>query len=185
MSKATRVSPRLIAPLYHIVVKIFKGRCTRCWVSEIRAYERSKYGAVSLGVIAGSPSGDLILTGVSSGMLNGGEYHNTPEQRAWDNSMSSTEAARMFRVKDGAWIASFAAARGPIRQAKWDPRGRYVAFVDNHGGLFFWAPLWKNHSYQRVDLRTRTLTLSISPDGDRVAVTTDTGARVYTIAVVQ
>src|SRR5207302_1274967 len=65
-------------------------------ITEIRAYEDSKYGVVSLGVIAGSPTGDLILTGVSSGALHGGEYYNTREQRAWDNAMSSTEAVRVF-----------------------------------------------------------------------------------------
>ena len=153
-------------------------------ITEIRAYEDSKYGVVSLGVIAGSPTGDLILTGVSSGALNGGEYYNTREQRAWDNAMSSTEAVRVFRVKDGARVASFPAARGPIRQAKWDPKGRYVAFVDNDRGLFFWVP-WKGLSYKKINLPTRTLALSISPDGDRIAVTTDSGARVYSVAVVQ
>ena len=71
-----------------------------------------------------------------------------------------------------------------FRSAKWDPKGRYVAFVDNDRGLFFWVP-WKGLSYKKINLPTRTLALSISPDGDRIAVTTDSGARVYSVAVVQ
>jgi WD40 repeat protein len=151
-------------------------------MSEIRAYEASKYGAVSLGAIAGSPSGDLILTGVSSGILYGGEYYNTPEQRAWDKAMFSSEAVRMFRVKDGTRIASFPYAHGPIRRAAWDPGGRYVAFVDNDRGLFLWAP-WNGVGYRKIELPTSSLALAVSPDGDRIAVTTDSGVRVFSIAV--
>lgn len=154
-------------------------------MTEIRAYENSKYGAVSLGVIAGSPNGDLLLTGVSSSILNGGAYHDTPELKAWDTAMSSTEAVRLFRVKDGARVASFPAARGPIRQAQWDPKGRYVAFVDNNRGLFLWGPPWQHLSYKKIDLPTKSFALSVSPDGDRIVVTTDHGAHVYSLAVVQ
>lgn len=149
-------------------------------ITDSRAYEDSKYGSVSLGAIAGSPTGDLILAGVSSEVLNGGQYYNTPEQRAWDSSMSSTEAVRLFRVKDGVRIASFPFARGPIRQAMWDPKGRYVAFVDNNRGLFLWAP-WQSGAYKKIKLPSKTLSLSISPDGDRIAVTTDHGVRVYSL----
>lgn len=161
-----------------LVIDPFSGTT----ISDIRAYEESKYGHVSLGAIAGSPTGDLILTGVSSWVLNGGEYFNTPEQRAWDSSMSSTEAVRLFRVKDGARLASFPYARGPIRQASWDPRGRYVAFVDSERGLFLWSALQRD-GYKKVELPSKTLALSVSPDGDRIAVTTDSGVLVYSVAV--
>ena len=86
----------------------------------------------------------------------------------------------MFRVKDGAQIASFSAARGPIRQAMWDPKGRFVAFVDGDRGLFLWAP-WADTSYKKVDLPSKTLSLAVAPDGRRMAVTTDHGVRVYSI----
>jgi WD40 repeat protein len=148
-------------------------------INEFAAYVESKYGSVALGAIAGSPAGDLILTGVSSSLLDG-KYIGTPEQRSWDQSMSSTEAVRMFRVKDGAQIASFSAARGPIRQAMWDPKGRFVAFVDNERSLFLWAP-WADISYKKINLPGKTLSLAIAPDGGRIAVTTDHGIRVYSI----
>jgi hypothetical protein len=51
----------------------------------------------------------------------------------------------MFRVKDGAELASLK-AQDPIRQAAWDPQGRFVAFVDNAKGLYLWAP-WRTPAY--------------------------------------
>jgi hypothetical protein len=149
-------------------------------VADFQAYEESKYGSSLLGAIAGSPAGDLILIGVSSTVLNGGEYWGTPEQRAWADARDSTDAVRLFRVKDGTRVATFSAAKAPIRQAMWDPKGRFVAFVDNQRGLFMWAP-WLGPDYKNIDLPTKTLSLAISPDGDRIAVTTDRGVRVYSI----
>jgi WD40 repeat protein len=149
-------------------------------VEDFPAYEESKYGSSLLGAIAGSPAGDLIMVGATSTVLNGGEYWGTPEQRAWAEARDSTEAVRLFRVKDGSRIATFSAAKGPIRQAMWDPKGRFVAFVDNQRGLFLWAP-WVGPDYKKIDLPSKTLSLAISPNGDRIAVTTDHGVRVYSI----
>jgi WD40 repeat protein len=149
-------------------------------VEDFQAYEESKYGSSLLGAIAGSPAGDLIMVGVSSTVLNGGQYWGTPEQREWAEVRDSTDAVRLFRVKDGTRMSTFSAAKGPIRQAMWDPKGRFVAFVDNQRGLFLWAP-WVGPDYKKIDLPTETLSLAISPDGDRIAVTTDHGVRVYSI----
>ena len=149
-------------------------------VKDFQAYEESKYGSSLLGAIAGSPAGDLLMVGVTSTVLYGGEYLGTPEQRAWAEARDSTEAVRLFRVKDGAQVSTFSAAKGPIRQAMWDPKGRFVAFVDNHAGLFLWAP-WAGSDYKKVDLPTKTLSLAISPDGNRIAVTTDRGVSVYSV----
>jgi WD40 repeat protein len=149
-------------------------------VEDFQAYEDSKYGSSSLGAIAGSPAGDLIMVGVTSTVLLGGEYRGTQEQRAWSEARDSTEAIRLFRVQDGTRISTFSAAKGPIRQAMWDPKGRFVAFVDNQRGLFLWAP-WAGSDYKRIELPTKSLSLAISPNGDRIAATTDHGVRVYSI----
>jgi WD40 repeat protein len=149
-------------------------------VEDFQAYKESKYGSSALGAIAGSPAGDLIMVGVSSTVLNGGEYLGTPEQRAWGEAKDSTEAVQLFRVKDGTRVSTFSAAKGPIRQAMWDPKGRFVAFVDNQRGLFLWAP-WISSDYKKIHLPTRTLALAISPNGDRIAATTDHGVSVYSI----
>jgi len=148
-------------------------------INEFPAYEESKYGMFALTAVAGSPAGDLIMTGVGLVVLRG-EFRSSTEQLAWAKSMNSTDAVRMFRVKDGKLIASFTDATAPIRQAMWDPRGRYVAFVDNARSLFLWTP-WNGSVFKKVDLHSPSLSLAISPDGDRIAVTIDQGVRVYSI----
>jgi hypothetical protein len=86
----------------------------------------------------------------------------------------------MFRVKDHAQIGSLAVGELPIRQAKWDPKGRFVAFIDGSRGLFLWAP-WAHEGYQRIELPSLSLSLAIAPDGSAIAVTTDKGVRVFSV----
>jgi hypothetical protein len=142
---------------------------------DIRAYEESKYGDVEVGAIAGDPKGELILAGAGSITLSGPDPQS-PEHLAW---LDSLETIKMFRVKDGAELASLK-AQDPIRQAAWDPQGRFVAFVDNAKELYLWAP-WRTPAYKRIELPTKTLSLAISPRGDRLAVATDYDVAVYSI----
>jgi len=123
--------------------------------------------------VAGSPAGDLIMTGVGLVNVTG---HYAKEQQAW---VDSIEPVRVFRIQDGVRIASFSGARAPIRQAKWDPKGRYVAFVDSGDGLFLWVP--STRSVEKVPVPGASLSLDIAPDGDRIAVTTNKGISVYSV----
>jgi hypothetical protein len=143
-------------------------------VKEIQAYEESPYGNVQLGAVAGSPTGDLVMTG--AGLVTETGNLVSTEQKAW---VASIEPARVFRIQDGARFASISGARAPIRQAKWDPKGRYVAFVDSGDGLFLWAP--STRSLERVPVPGASLSLDIAPDGDRIAVTTNKGVSVYSV----
>jgi WD40 repeat protein len=152
---------------------------TGATVNQFQAYEVSGYGDFGLTAIAGSPAGDLIMTGVDVVGLSG-KYHDSAEQLAWEKSLDTVDAVRMFRVKDGSLFASFTKAMGPIRQAMWDPKGRYVAFIDNANGLFLWAP-WNGTDHKKIEVPNLSLSFSISPDGDRIAVTTYHGVRVYSI----
>jgi hypothetical protein len=88
---------------------------------------------------------------------------------------------QLLQVKDGAVVARFKDAKAPIRHAAWDPKGRFVAFVDNDRDLFLWAP-WTGVPYTRVELPTGSMALAVSPSGDKVAVTTDFGVRLYVIS---
>ncbi len=141
-------------------------------VKEIQAYEESPYGDLELRTVAGSPAGDLVMTGVGLVFLKG----TRKEYEAW---AASIESARVFRIQDGARIASFSGARTPVRQAKWDPKGRYVAFVDSGDGLFLWEP--SIGSVKKVHVPGASLSLDIAPDGDRIAVTTNKGVSVYSV----
>jgi hypothetical protein len=141
-------------------------------VKEIQAYEESPHGDLELRTVAGSPAGDLVMTGVGLVFEKG----TRKEDEAW---AASIEAARVFRIQDGTRIASFTGARTPIRQAKWDPKGRYVAFVDSGDGLFLWEPAMAR--VKKVRVAGASLSLDVAPDGDRIAVTTNKGVSVYSI----
>jgi WD40 repeat protein len=143
-------------------------------VKQIQAYEESPYGNVQLGAVAGSPAGDLVMTG--AGLVTETGQPASKDQKAW---VASIEPAQVFRIQDGTRIASIYGARAPIRQAQWDPKGRYVAFVDSGDGLFLWAP--STRSVERVDVPGASLSLAIAPDGDRIAVTTNKGVSVYSV----
>lgn len=147
-------------------------------ISEFPAYEHpdSPYGSLNIGAIAGSPAGDLVFGGVGLVVLHGA-YANTPEQHAWEKSI---ENAHVYRVRDGSVMAAFNDGALPIRQAMWDPKGRFVAFVDNARHLFLWAP-WASRDYLTVSLPAQSLSLAISPDGGRIAVATNGGVRVYSL----
>lgn len=144
-------------------------------VNAFRAYPESEFGTFDLGAVAGSPAGDLVMASVGLVVLKGRGGASANE---W---ASSLETVRMFRVSDGSFVASLSAPKTPVRQAAWDPKGRFVALVDNQGGLFLWAP-WRTSSYRRITLPTRGFSLAIAPAGDRIAVTTDWGVRVYSIS---
>jgi WD40 repeat protein len=146
-------------------------------VTAIHAYDASEFGYLSIGAIAGSPSGDLLFAGVGSVDLSGAHYQEAAA-KAWQKSI---EPARVFRVQEGTQVASLTAATAPIRHAVWDPKGRYVAFVDNARGLFVWQPMLPAGGYKRIELSSPTLSLAVTPDGGRLAVTTDHGISVFAL----
>jgi hypothetical protein len=154
-----------------IILKTMSGQV----VAKFQAYEQSPFGSLSLGAIAGDPSGNLVFVGVDQANLDG-QYSGKKEAIAWQQSI---EPAKVLRARDGGLVASISSASRPIRHAAWDPKGRYVAFVDNARGLFFWRPDQREGALTRVELATKTLSLSVSPDGEHVAVTADRGVTVF------
>ncbi|MGH6987399.1 MAG: WD40 repeat domain-containing protein [Caulobacteraceae bacterium] len=143
---------------------------------QYQVYPLSRYGDFPVEAVAGSPDGKLILGGV--GLIVFFEANLTaPPVVAWRHSF---DPVWVLRRSDGARIASFKLASPPIRAAAWDPKGRYVAILDQLGRLFVWRPLAPVLSYSEIDAGGE-LSLAISPDGRRIAVTTSNGVTVYTI----
>jgi len=146
---------------------------------EIRAFDDVKYGVFSIGAIAGSPDGRYVFVGVGSLLLNG-EYYGSHEQREWADASETRDSVRIYDLKTGRLNTSFVHATAPIRQSAWDPKGRFVAFLDSAAALYLVNP--KDASdYQRVTLPTTSLALSFSPDGKYLAVATDRGVRIFSI----
>lgn len=157
------------------IVSVIDAR-TGTRVNQFSAYPQSEYGSFPLGALAGSPDAALIMVGIGPVMLSGAA-RSSPRQSEWADSI---EPVRMLRIKDGSQLAAFRDATAPIRQAAWDPQGRYVAFVDDAKHLFFWAP-WAAPEYTKVDLPSPGFALAIAPDGSRLAVSLDRTVRVYSM----
>lgn len=73
-----------------------------------------KFGGLRLTAVTGSPSGDLAVTGVTVVALT---VNPSNEQLTWLHCLES-EPVGLFRVGNGARIASRVARRAPKRQAK-------------------------------------------------------------------
>ena len=147
-----------------------------------QAYDLSNLGGFDIDAIVGSPDGRWIMASVGAGYI-GGPAAATPaggaQAAAWEKSL---EPVRMLRASDGARMAALTAPTTPIRRAAWDPKGRYVAFLDYAGKLFLWRYPFSPRSYEKIDLgANNTLALAISPDGDHIAVPATNGVSVYTL----
>jgi WD40 repeat protein len=120
----------------------------------------------------------LVFAGVRGGNEDP-TYGSAEDTAAWEKSVVP---ARVLRASDGARVAKFTSTTGDIWHAAWDPKGRYVAFVDTNHALFLWRPLALRLSYEKIELPSVSLTLSVSPDGDHLAVATHSGVTVFSIS---
>lgn len=98
----------------------------------------------------------------------------------WENVVSRG-AVQIFRLADGVRLTSFDEARPKIRKAEWDPRGRYVAFIDRSAHLFLWQPLSWRQSYAQVSLSSDAWSMAISPNGSLIAVSSEDGVTIYSV----
>lgn len=93
--------------------------------------------------------------------------------------------AVVLRTSDGVRIASFPKARGgAIRQAAWDPQGRYVAFLDDLNHVFLWQPLAPSLSYTEITLPDDTghaNAIALAPDGQHILTTTEDGLIIFSV----
>jgi WD40 repeat protein len=156
-------------------VTLFDAACIHPPVT-FQAYERVKFGTRDVLAVAGSPDGRFFLASAGGGLING-PYVNDPTAIEWGQEPSPL---RIFRADNGQLVASFDPPF-EIQKARWDPKGRYVAFVDYSQHLFIWRPFASRLGYARFHLPTNGLGLAISPDGNSIATTTDTGVIVLAL----
>jgi WD40 repeat protein len=146
-------------------------------LADVAAYV-TKFANVSIGAIAVSPDAELVVTGFGLTTIPG-EYYRAPEARTWEQFVPP--AVSVWRVSDGSHVAGFGAVRHPVGQVAWDPKSRFVAFVDSASTLFIWQPTAAENNIQRISLSGDTMSVAVDPSGDRVAVTYARGVRVYRI----
>jgi WD40 repeat protein len=157
---------------FHIVDTASAGA-----TADVAAYV-TKFANISIGAIAVSPDTEFVVTGFGLTTIPG-EYHGAPEARAWYQLVPP--AVSVWRVSDGSHVVGFGAVRDPVRQVAWDPKNRFVAFVDSGSTLFIWQPTAAKDNIQRISLSGDTMSVSVDPSGDRLAVTYGGGVRVYRI----
>ncbi len=142
-------------------------------LKEFRAYDAP--GIDDNIVIAVSPKGDFILTGLDPVAK---DYRATRQSLLWEES--DHPMVYIWRASDGKEIAGFRDPGKLIRNALWDPKDRFVAFVDTDS-LVVWQPMIAGENYIRVKLGTLSSTLAITHDGKALAVSSGNYATVYDI----
>jgi WD40 repeat protein len=119
-------------------------------------------GAPMVEAVAGSPDGRLIFAGGGSGI-----------------------PAVVLRSSDGAKVATFPyGADQEIRQAAWDPKGRYLAILDNGNNLVLWRPESPTASYVKIalpGLQGTMASFAISPDGAHLAAWAGNGVVIFSV----
>lgn len=139
-----------------------------------RPFHGSILDSAGVNAVACSPHGEFIFGGVQS------PKSTPPVPSTLEIGNKSAGPATVMRVSDGATVASIYDVRTPIQQAVWDPKGRYVAFIDDRR-LVVWQPLATSTGYERIDLGGPTFSLAVSPDGEHIAATTGSGVRIFSI----
>jgi WD40 repeat protein len=146
-------------------------------IADFAAYV-TKFANISVGTVAVSPDAEFVVTGIGLTTIPG-EYYRAPEARTWDQLVPP--AVSVWRVSDGSHVAGFGAVQHPVRQIAWDPKNRFVAFVDSASTLFIWQPSAAKENVQQILLSGDTMSVAVDPRGDRLAVTYGGGVRVYRI----
>jgi len=137
----------------------------------------------ALNAIALSPNSDRALVGAGI-VVESTDFIRPPRfDRAgaaiW---LRDLHPISVWRISDGKKLSEFPGnAKAPIRVAVWDPKGRFVAFTDSAGSLYFWALDSVGAPYVSVHFPFEPMALAISPDGSELAVSSIHGARTITI----
>ena len=148
-------------------------------IKDIQVYE-TKYGAEYIQSISISPDGKYLLVADGGGALFGtAAFKNgsiKPEALTWQDSIIPI---LVLRASDGKQVASFKKTSTLIRQAVWDPKGRFVALIDQKSRLFLWE--LATNVYKEIDLPPYAYSVAITQDGKLLAATNGHGASVFTI----
>ena len=141
-------------------------------MASLQVYAPSPIGDVSIGAIAGSVDGRLLMVGAGQILIS---TPSRSEEHAW---LEALDTVQIINASDGKIVRSLKAPVPPVRYAAWDPRDQFVAFVDNARMLYVWG---REGTLLKQKLRATALCLAIAPDSRRIAVTTDTGIHVFSV----
>jgi WD40 repeat protein len=142
----------------------------------VQAYEEVKFGNTAVVGVAGSPDGRYFLAAAHIGIINGA-YVDDPDAMEWSKKLLPI---RILRASDGQCVASFIPPF-EVERIAWDPKGRYVVFADFEHHLVIWRPFSPRLSYSEIESPSNGFAIAISPDGNSIAATTDSGVIVLNL----
>jgi WD40 repeat protein len=131
--------------------------------------------------IAFNPDGSMIAAG-SSGTQG---VDRSPDGRIKSVPLNNSNSPlRIFKVDDGALLASYGNSAAITSGLAWSPDGRFVAFITGHRVLHIWNPFQTDNLERIIDLSAtqRSGPIALSPDGTMLAVGVGQSVRIYEIA---
>jgi WD40 repeat protein len=135
--------------------------------------------------LAGSPDGTHAIVGVGLWTFGidredpPGPLQDQSDAEAWIRAvpsvqMLSTSPGERTRVPP-------CNVEGEVQSVVWDPRNRFVAFSDGKPGVYFWNPADPTGSCLNFPADHKLTVIAVSPDGSRLAVSTNAGVKVFRI----
>jgi WD40 repeat protein len=93
------------------------------------------------------------------------------------------EPLRVYRVSDGARIASVGSFPGGLERSElvWSPKGDYLSFLDASGNIRFWDPLHPGDSVTAASMGHHSRTLLFSKDGSQLVASFENGVKVFDV----
>jgi WD40 repeat protein len=131
----------------------------------------------SIGAIAVSPDGTTFLTGIGLITISG----QFDRGRAQVSSLESqSPAVSVWRSDNGSFVRGLPETMAPVRQAVWDPSGRFVALIEKDN-LVLWPLNSHDAAVRRFSLPGSASSVAITANGARIAVAHANGVTVFRI----
>jgi WD40 repeat protein len=141
--------------------------------------------ALLFDALAFSPDGTMIAAATHGGgswwMYPNGTM--APQGSGVLTQYFPAEPLRVYRVADGALVASLGLFPGGLDQAElvWSPRGNSIGFLDGVGDIRFWDPFHSGVSVPVARMGRHSRTLLFSKDGSQLVANFEAGAKVFDV----
>ncbi|WP_198028175.1 WD40 repeat domain-containing protein [Bradyrhizobium murdochi] len=177
---------RTLAVLHNSRVKLFEvGSWTLSRSIEVFPDTVPRGNALVFGALAFSPDGTMIAA-ASNG---GGSWWTYPNGKIAAEGYGvlrpyfPAEPLRVFRVADGALVASLGLFPGGIARTQlvWSPKGNYLGFLDGVGDIRFWDPFRPGASAPVTRMGLHSRTLRFSKDGSQLVANFEGGVKVFDV----
>jgi WD40 repeat protein len=121
--------------------------------------------------IAISPDDQFVVVG--TGMASAGWHFPdgslAPPGQGQMMVTRAPDPVRVYRISDGALVASETGFLEPIYEIAWSPRGHLIAYIAGDATLHFWNPAHPTDPDKTVQLGRYATSLAFSPDGGQLA----------------